>query len=572
MKSEFFKVDILSPVHIGSGDTVDAFGYLVEANGDEGLCHFVDTGAWAAEYPDPEALAKAYSSGSVADMRAFMVADLDPELYAERSCRVVNNDLIRKFQAKKIDPNNQLLLSPNLIGGGGGPLLPGSSLKGAIRTAVIDWLDREQGLNLKQCRNSREQGEKLERFIGKITDNSFQGLKVADCEAALGTSLVVMAKEVRRNPDKNVTPKADCEVLASRLLGDQPRAALATRIAVGRPREKSSTLSLKNGQSLDWLQLCELVNNYSRTRYQKEQHKFWNLEHFAPTQQALAQIEPLILNPPAGAMVLKVGHYSQIEYVTVESNKPQTRRAKDGGNLPHGTTRTLADGIYPFGWVLLQPCNEDEYRQLLNERDSHNSTLRQQQVQKRAARQKAAAEKREQVRIRLAEQERQKREREEKAREEAAKPWLAAVRRLSGQSDWGMLKQLLENEELAKYRNQPEFAHAVLDTAEKLRSLRPDKWTDDRHQQVNDWLGSCGLAMAATQEEESADQRPEDCTLIEGLNEFGDFQNSTIKLEELTPEALALLEQKMKAWGCDRRKAKKNKANAYQKVCMLMQK
>lgn len=61
-------------------------------------------------------------------------------------------------------------------------------------------------------------------------------------------------------------------------------------------------------------------------------------------------------------MILRVGHYSQVEFVTVKNNNPFTHKGKQGTPLPYGTTRTLADGLYPFGWIKLTPCSHAQYR------------------------------------------------------------------------------------------------------------------------------------------------------------------------------------------------------------------
>lgn len=571
MKSEFFKVEILSPVHIGSGDTVDPFHYLIDG---KQVCHFIDPGAWAADHPDPEALARQFSSGNIAEMRASMAAQIDPTAYAERSCRVVSEKIINDYEShlNAAESRNQLLISPNLIAGGGGPLLPGSSLKGAIRTAVIDWLDRKKQLRLKEG-HSKEQRDKLERVFGSIRENSFQALKIADCEAVCDSSLIVEARELRRNPEKEVTPKASCEILASRLLGEEGDHILATRIVLGRSYEADACLVLKTGDRLDWTKLCELVNSYSAERYQQEKNKFWDLEHFAQTRESLTKIETLILNPPAGSMVFKTGHYSQVEYVTVKSNRPQTRKAKDGGNLPHGTTRTLADGIYPFGWVLLTPCPEAEYIHLQQQRDQRNHELRQKRENQREHYRQAVAVQREEVLRQREHKERQQREREERLREEKENPWIVVVRQLLQVNDWGGLKQILERDDLKVFCENKTLAEAVLNCAERLRKQRPDKWGAERSKLVNDWLASSELELSPLgQEDSELTDLPEDCAQIEVLGAFGDYQSSGIDPEQLSPVALQYLVDKMKQWGCNHRKAKKNKQQVYKHVLSCLKK
>lgn len=565
MKSEFFKVEILSPIHIGSGDNVDPFHYVINANSNPPLCHFVDPSAWAADHPDPEELVRIFSGSNIAAIRSYLAQNIDMDTYAERSCQVVSAKVLKDYNQNldKPESQNQLLLSPNLIGGGGGPLLPGSSLKGAIRTAVIDWLDGEYHLHLKDTNRLKDQDEKLKPYFGSITDNSFQALKIADCEAACDSSLIVESREIRRNPEKDATPKANCEVLASQLLGDQPQAILATRIALGRPRENQPVVTLKNGKSFNWSKLCELVNAYSRSRYQVESRNFWYLPQFAKAKAAMAKIENLILAPPAETMVFRVGHYSQIEYVTVTQNKPLTRKTKEGGVMPHGTTRTLADGQYPFGWVLLSPCSENEYRQILDARDQRNQQRRQQQNQQREQRRIVVAQQREAAQQRRQAEALLRQQQEEQRREEAAKPWLVWIGALGQVDNWGELKQWLDKAEYRTHREQPALAEAVLQAGMRVYQTRPDKWEADRQELVNQWLAETGLQM---QIETPAETRDADCDLIDSLRDYGDYRQRTMDPAQLSRMALQLLVEKMKAWGCDNRKAKKDKIAAYAQV------
>ena len=569
MQINYLKVEILSPVHIGSGTTVDALSYVVESTATGGICHFVDAAAWAAEHPDPDELLGIFSSDSIANMRAYMAEHLDPKSYSERSCRIENPEIVTTYQKKKIDPHNKLELSPNLIGGSGGPLLPGSSIKGAIRTAIIDWLDREHRLHLKSGRNIRDQGDKLKPFFGDITNNSFQQLKIADCEAALDSSLIVAAREIRRNPEKNVTPKANCEIFSSRLLGDSQAATLACKLVLGAARggQSTDTLCLKNGQQLNWEQLADLVNAYSQSRYQAEKQNFWTLSHFAASKAALENIEPLIMQPPPGSMVLKVGHYSQIEYVTVADNKPLTRKAKNGGYLPHGTTRTLADGVYPFGWIMLSPCSEQDYQSIMNDIARRTTTQADSRKQRRA-RHHAAYQQRIKDRMeKIAAQKAAAAERERMQQEEAAQPWLAHIRQAQQLCDWGGLKQFMENGEVASYRSNKDLAQALLDAAVRVRNQKPEKWTAERGEQVNSWLSASELVLGGNDlENQTPENVAEDVARISQLREFGDYLNLDPDLSTLSREALSALKEKMRDWGCHTRKAKRNKQDAYKAI------
>lgn len=49
---------------------------------------------------------------------------------------------------------------------------------------------------------------------------------------------------------------------------------------------------------------------------------------------------------------IRLGRFSHVECTTVDGyRRPQTRRTRDGKNLPWGTSRTLSGGTMPMGWA-----------------------------------------------------------------------------------------------------------------------------------------------------------------------------------------------------------------------------
>ncbi|MDY0261382.1 RAMP superfamily CRISPR-associated protein [Syntrophotalea acetylenica] len=368
MRTEFFQLEILSPVYIGTGEEIDPMAYLMRQDENQILCHVLDTRTWAAEYPDPDELSATFSGTNIPAMRSYLANHIDPALYGLRAVMVSEEKIFHEYQAKLADQHSshQLLISPHLSCREQVPVLPGSSIKGALRTAVIDWLDREKHLNLKAARaedrNGRAYIRRLESVLGPITDNAFKQLKIGDVMGYQDSTLLVEPRELRRKAGKEATPKTKCEVLPSRLLGDRRQALMHTRIALGSPHKKDDQrFTLPNGQSWEWNELATLANAFYRERYLEEKNKFYNLPHFAPARLHLAEIETVLLNPAPGQMVLRVGHYSQVEFVTVHNNQPFTRKGQQGTPLPSGTTRTLANGLYPFGWICLTPCTEEAY-------------------------------------------------------------------------------------------------------------------------------------------------------------------------------------------------------------------
>lgn len=83
-------------------------------------------------------------------------------------------------------------------------IIPGSSLKGAIRTAIINYWDNGE---LKQADK-----QKLEQWFGKTTENAFKQLKVSDFELLPDESEFVQAVQYAKNDPAKRLMNPICEV------------------------------------------------------------------------------------------------------------------------------------------------------------------------------------------------------------------------------------------------------------------------------------------------------------------------------------------------------------------------
>lgn len=417
MQIDYFKLDILSPVHIGTGDELDPMHYLMHKEEGRPCCHVLDPVAWASDYPDPDELAGVFSGDNVPAMRTFLANHIDPAIYGLRRIAVSTPGIFEQYESKLRDrrTTHQLLFSPQMTSAGRIPLIPGSAIKGAIRTAVIDWLDREKNLKLKNAANWKDYENRLQRVLGDISGNAFKQLKISDVTGYADSTLLVAPLEIRRNPGRATTPKSTCEVLPSHLLGRPEACALHAKTALGNHLTSSDhRLTLPGGQSWTWPQLAELVNRYYRQRHGQEQSRFYGLPHFAEARNAMAKIGKALEAPDPGQMILRVGRYCQIEFVTVQHNRPKTRKGQSGTPLPAGTTRTLANGNMPFGWIRLTPCSATDYQNGLDRCKTANQAV---QEQRRDNRQRILTQRQQQI----AAERRRAQEQQEEARAAAAR-------------------------------------------------------------------------------------------------------------------------------------------------------
>ncbi|WP_022662637.1 RAMP superfamily CRISPR-associated protein [Paucidesulfovibrio longus] len=437
----FIRLEPLTPIHIGVGDSMDPLDYIMKEEHGQPFLYSVDVQAWVEAQANPVELAELFSRKSLTEIRSYLTKEISPsvDVFGGASARIASREVYDKYtQELRVQSSlNQLLIDPALKTPLTGALLiPGSSIKGAIRTAVIDWLDTNWSIGLKTAMNKDPKHgytNALEGLLGKISDNDFRDLKVGDFPAAIGESVIVSAKEVRKRykPEKQGTPKNPCEVSFSQVMSSKGYAVYG-KIAVGAHgasrRDTALTIS-QGGRTKTWTlqQLMELCNEFYSKRYLDENARFYSQPHLSRTAEALGPIDPLFANPDPSAMLLRLGHYSHVECMTVSNNQPQTRRMKDGTFMPFGTTRTLADGVYPFGWARLTIINAEKYAQACSRREEEDAAF----LSERTRRRMEANQRREAKARQKAEQERIEQERlAAEARRKAARESMTPEERL----------------------------------------------------------------------------------------------------------------------------------------------
>jgi len=373
MKSKDFfpvKLEILSPVHIGSGQDIDPFSYIIrEDESGVPMLYFIDLPAWIESRRDSAGIAGYFSTHAFSDIRKWLYEQIDdPAAYALAVIPVTDKDIVKTYKDVVLSkrPENRLLLAPALKNPQTyGLIIPGSSVKGAIHTAILDYLDREYHLGLK---DSRLKYNRLDwEIFGKPQENTFKALKISDFEAPPGDAYIVSAKEKSRKDDKSPTPKDNCEVTCSLLMDAAPY-ALWGQLALGAWQDGGEGLAVRarfNGKRINetfsFAKICRIVTEFYKKRFSDEWKNFYILPQFSE-----ARGQNLLLKKQAEAatgddsMFLRVGHYSHIECVTITENNPFRRKGKRG-LYPYGTTRTLANGLFPFGWIRISRATQEEY-------------------------------------------------------------------------------------------------------------------------------------------------------------------------------------------------------------------
>ena len=358
------RLEVLSPIHIGSGEKISPLEYKIMQEEDNYYVYTVDYNAWLASLNSERSiqLANDLSSANMVKVWGIIKSELPHEQFLLSKSKTSKKSYDTYLNRLKSGTSDTELAISTRNPLNQAMILPGSSIKGAIRTAIIDWLDKGDLKIANQRDNSRrdkktiEYERQLKDWFGDIRENAFQALKVADFEFLANESEFMEAIGIAKNPQKQLFPKGEVEVLFSH----SPK---YSRIILGRfAKQDNQKTPLERSKYL-FENIALICNTFYKKRLKDEYDKFYSLPHFAGVRPFVkSMIEKIESLDSKKTLLLRVGHYSHVESVTVKNNAPQTP-IKNNKPMPYGMTRTLANGKYPFGFILLHNISLEEYNE-----------------------------------------------------------------------------------------------------------------------------------------------------------------------------------------------------------------
>ena len=421
-----FRLEVLTPVFVGTGEELSPLDYVIRKEGREHVLYLADCAGWLQAHAADPAIGAALAEGDMLRLRRLLTEQLDEKLYGLARLPFTLPATAQELQKRITEPRStskaEILPLPRSAVSGCA-FLPGSSLKGALLTPLIDHLDNRRTAgrgDLRSATAAFRSGytEALKKMFGDIGNHAMQALKVADIPLAPQATGIVAAREVRRaaDPNKPGTPKPPCEALLPLADGSLlPYGSLHLDCRSGQP-----AVELPGGEVLPWQRIGELCNAFYGMRFQQEWDRFYALPHLERVRQALqpvrARVERL---DPAREWLVRVGRYSHLECMTVSRNAPKHKKG-------YGKTRTLADNTLPFGWVILHFCQTEEYEAGTRAVREAAATAQHTREQRRCAQEETLRDALQQQRLRqeaaarmraAAEEERLRREQEAAARE-----------------------------------------------------------------------------------------------------------------------------------------------------------
>ncbi|MFQ5772581.1 MAG: type III-A CRISPR-associated RAMP protein Csm5 [bacterium] len=347
MKSYRLQGEILAPVHIGTGQTWEPLEYHIDSQ--TKLLHRFSTEEILIDL-EPSELEQFYQfndSGDLNAVKLFITQKARERSKGSNHGAIVVTSAVAKLYDEKIDDiSNQLLIGPMIRSKSKQQVfIPGSSLKGAIRTAIISELAKNSKLP-----KPNPFGREVWRFEADVLryrdakQDPFRAVKIADADLTPDATFICQVFNIRKNREGNLDQTSIQLIhevthsnLSSKIYGE--KVTFETELRLDIPLMNQRAVS----QKFSIEQIKNSCNRFYRDKMNMEHEKFY-------VSSPLAEFSEELLKEPVGEneCIIRVGRFSGVESVTLDEYRdPQP----PGRNRGWGRSRNIADGKFPMGWV-----------------------------------------------------------------------------------------------------------------------------------------------------------------------------------------------------------------------------
>lgn len=319
---------------------------------------------------------KASSASNMKELQTFFQRNCQKISDIDYVCDSITNGFLKSYNSNiNKDPyeNAAMVLQLYRPEGLKTPVIPGSSLKGSIRTAVLNLKmhnlsDKSYDELYNNFSNQKRNG-KYERRIQEflLKDNSsinfdaktdpFRCIQITDAAfSARNSQLIGQLKNISLNKFDSEIKAIDMQIQAEFLTGLlSNNTPISSEISLSIDTDLQSTHTPKFSTEIITMQeIIDSCNYFFWREFEKEYINFYKpCVDSVDKITNLAEILKSIKETP-NTFMIRVGRWSQVEFVTFEDNfrEPKTPKIK-GKQMGYGGTRTVLDynGQYlPIGW------------------------------------------------------------------------------------------------------------------------------------------------------------------------------------------------------------------------------
>jgi CRISPR-associated protein Csm5 len=338
MKKYRLRLELLSPIHIGAGTEMNPLDYIIE----DGRLYSISFEKFVVGMDNAQRreLENLIDMSSLMEMRKYVLRNINKERDCIYSIEV-SSKVETIYKSKLGDIQNQLLVYPFVrTEGEVVPLMPGSSVKGAVRTAVIS--DHAKKINLPKPRDAKDEYAFESMVLGykDAKDDPFRGVTIRDKSLKNDDMIVRDVRNVSKK--KNGSLEANdlqifCEVSHSAISGKP--VIIDTELLI----DKELFCTNFPSKTLTIEQLIKSCTAFYREKMESEHKKFYK-----SSQVEKVSVQLLDTALDKNSFILRIGRFSGVESVTLDGYRNPRPPGYKG---VWGTSRNIAEGTYPMGWV-----------------------------------------------------------------------------------------------------------------------------------------------------------------------------------------------------------------------------
>lgn len=352
-RQETYKInaEILTPVHIGDGTELEPLEYVIKdkfykMNMEEWLSTL--SGEKAEEFKKLTGKDYAQKTTLVA-LRNFVRNNIDTGKYTEWAVDV-SNAVQERYKEKFDAPENQLPMSP-FIRTGIKPFLPGSSIKGALRTAYLNYLKRSGQPLREKNRADLVEGELLkantERRDGTMRfdmdKDPFRAIKIKD--AFLPEGATFFGEVINYNKKDGRVNPTNIQILSEVTYGSLIGKPVSVELEIS--LDKKVLCNRESGidalhEKVDVQSLLKACDNFYRDALNEEKNKFLS---GVSNGDVISKVYQQILDHAKGGYLFRLGWGSGLISMTISEDLRTERR--------YGKSKNLINNRYPMGFVKL---------------------------------------------------------------------------------------------------------------------------------------------------------------------------------------------------------------------------
>lgn len=341
-----YKIKILSPVSVFSGDQSTPFDYYYDSTS-YSIVYFDSIKLISDMYADGKISDDILNSQSMQKIRRiifdFLSIKENLEKYKLYNIVVVGDKFSNDFKKslENIESEKQLIIDKlihNQIKNKA--VLPGSSIKGCFRTAIISRISSVEN-NAKEdfCDHKGKYSEKI--LVGGVTEDPFKNLLISDSDISFNSVGVFQPIEFCKDNKeyRSKSPKNFAEAIIPKIwFKDSEDTELGISI------DLIEKIKFKNGVSINNTEdvLKGYVHPFYYEIFIKEYDRYYKGKNLKFIEDLKSDVEKFSVD---GWSLFRLGHYSH-----EESNMLQ----KIGQGRSKRTFRVLAEGRVPFGWAMIK--------------------------------------------------------------------------------------------------------------------------------------------------------------------------------------------------------------------------